>query len=152
MAQIRHFPPMTIPLATLENDAARIDLEFVGVDHGTVSYEARVFANNADADENTEPTEANGYLGSYFVFGHGGCIGDKGHCTVPRERRPFDLRREHPLTPRNFYIPVTHGLRAICQQSEKVSLTVVAVPTPAPDCVEEESPLKFEMLNVVTYD
>src|SRR6266480_3079079 len=58
----------------LPPEYVRADLEFIGVDHSGASYEGRVYLNNANADANTQPTEMNGYAGSFYIFGHGGCF------------------------------------------------------------------------------
>ncbi len=68
----------TIPVNELPSQFSRADLEFIGVDHSGASYEARVFVNNPSADIGTQTNEANGYAGSYYIFGHGGCFGDIG--------------------------------------------------------------------------
>ena len=82
-------------------DVTRVDIEFDQVDDSGASFEGRVFLNNPGADENTEPNPENGYAGSFFIFGHGGCFGDEGHCEVDAERPhdPYDPRRSHPMTP-----------------------------------------------------
>ncbi len=53
-------------------DVSRVDIEFEQVDHSGASFEGRVFLNNPEADENTDPSPENGYAGSFFIFGHGG--------------------------------------------------------------------------------
>ncbi len=152
MAQIYHSPPVRLPIDALENEAARIDLEFTGVDHSMVSYEARIYANNPEASETTEPTEANGYLGSFVVFGHGGCVGDEGHCRVPRSRRPYDKRPRHKLTPQNMRVKVTKGLKRVCSSTPEVRFTVVPVVYQSDEMSATDTPLKFDTLSVITYD
>ena len=83
----------TVALKELPAEYVRADLEFIGVEHAGASYEARVYVNNPTADVNTEPTEGNGYAGSFYVFGHGGCFGDAGHCDVWRALRHWRQRR-----------------------------------------------------------
>src|SRR5712692_3189416 len=91
--------PRKIDVKQLPAQFSRADLEFIGVDHSGASYEARVYVNNPKADANTEATEANGYAGSYYIFGHGGCFGDIGHCALPKQQDVFDRRPPHPLEP-----------------------------------------------------
>ena len=74
--------PIPMPSSDDAEDAAdfsRADLEFHGVDHSGSSFEARVFFNNPDADETTPRQEDSGYVGAFYIFGHGGCFGDIGH-------------------------------------------------------------------------
>ena len=52
-----------------------------------------MYLNNPDASPDTDPTPENGYAGSYYIFGHGGCYGGEGHCEVtPRRRTTPDPR------------------------------------------------------------
>jgi hypothetical protein len=69
-----------------------------GIQHGGATYQARVFLNNPRASELTAMTPETGFAGTFHIFGHGGCLGDPGHCdVVPRD--PHDPRPAHPLTP-----------------------------------------------------
>src|SRR5690349_17602205 len=77
-----HKSSKSVGIETLPSEYERADLEFIGVDHAGASYEARVYLNNPNANSATEPTDANGYAGSFYVFGHGGCYGDVGHCDI----------------------------------------------------------------------
>ena len=76
-----------LDISRLENEFYRADIELHEVDHSGPSYEGRVFLNNRKANHKTELILANGYVGSYNIFGHGGCFGDVGHCDIPAERR-----------------------------------------------------------------
>src|SRR4051812_1568725 len=91
--------PLKFNLKKLGRKFVRADLEFHGVDHSGPSYEGRVFINNTKANENTAMTLGNSFVGSYHIFGHGGCFGDVGHCDILKERLPYDYRPSHPLTP-----------------------------------------------------
>ena len=53
------------------------------------------------------------YVGSFFIFGHGGCFGDVGHCDIPTVRDPFDLRPAHQLEPAVRILTVTEPLQAM---------------------------------------
>src|SRR5438067_13778113 len=104
-------PVTARPLDTsaLDADFYRADIECVGVDQAGSSYEGRVFLNNPAADEQTPRSPDAGYAGSYFIFGHGGCLGDVGHCDVaPRD--PFDPRPGHPLTPGRKVLIATQAI------------------------------------------
>ena len=135
----------------------RADLEFRGVDHSGPSFEARVFLNNKRAGAGTATDPAGGYAGSFYVFGHGGCFGELGHCDIPvGPRGPFDKRLAHPLTPQFKTVIVTDALRRLLQTSddEKVSVTVVpVVPESQVSRVEKAvDPLKFESVSLITYE
>src|SRR5659263_361990 len=62
-------------------------------DHGGPSYEARVFFDTPDATADTPLERAAGYVGSFTVFGHGGCFSEHGHCDV---RGPVTEHGERP--------------------------------------------------------
>ena len=75
-----------IDTTTLERAFTRADIEFEGLDHSSASYEGRVFINKPDADAGT-PLNDPAYAGSYFIFGHGGCLGDVGSYVKRGARR-----------------------------------------------------------------
>jgi hypothetical protein len=126
----------------------RADLVFDGVDHSAHSYALRVFFNNPAATENTDLSAENGYAGSVYIFGHGGCFGDQGHCEVPVERQPFDLRPPHQLTPAKMWLEVTDALRQLPQPERGLVITVVPV---VPGEAAAEAALPFQRVSLVTY-
>lgn len=135
----------------------RADLEFYGIDHSGSSFEARVFLNNPAADEETPRDEASGYAGSFWIFGHGGCFGDTGHCHVPvSPRDPFDRRGPHQLTPHDRGVIVTEALRKILDrrgETGETELTATVVPVASRSPVNaEEGLFSFERLALVKYD
>jgi tyrosinase len=116
--------PLTVTLQAPAEPYQRADLEFHGVDHAKASFEARLFINNAGAGPDT-PTTDESYAGSFWIFGHGGCAGDEGHCEPPRERRPFDLRPEHQLIPVSKRVMITDKLRELVQPGERFTVRIV---------------------------
>src|ERR1051326_7147747 len=80
-------PPMDAD--SLQHQYSRADIQFHSVDHSEALYQALVYLNNEAANSETPQDDAHGYAGSFFIFGHGGCYGDEGHCEVPAERRPY---------------------------------------------------------------
>ena len=122
--------PLELSPAILAESYSRVDLVFHGVDHSKDSYEGRVYVNAPDADASTG-RDASAYVGSFHVFGHGGCFGDVGHCDVPEgPRRPFDLRPAHQLTPQTKVLIVTDLLRSVLagdRSQRSITVTVVAV-------------------------
>ena len=140
--------PIGVAPADIGTSYSRADLIFDGVDHSGRSYALRVFFNNPAATGSAELSAENGYAGSLYVFGHGGCFGDEGHCEVPAEREPFDVRPPHQLTPAKLWLEVTDPIRQFAQGTDRLVITVVPVATSeaAPD-----TPLPFERISLVTY-
>lgn len=162
MSNIFVSKPMKLVDEELEVPFARADVQLLGLTHSGASYEGRIFVNNPKADERTVVTPKNGYLGCFFVFGHGGCFGSSGHCRV-FERRRFDPRLPHHLTPLTKSITVSEALRSLVKSGEEFILTIVAVPIAyePPDAkrpylpefdVDRSNVLSFEEIRVVTYD
>jgi hypothetical protein len=142
----------TLALKELPAEYVRADLEFIGVQHAGASYEARVYVNNPKADVNTEPTEGSGYAGSFYVFGHGGCFGDAGHCDVHQTQRDaFDPRRSHPLEPMKKIVVATEAIKAAAMTGSSLNVTVVPVVTSWTEKVDTDDVLKFDHINLVTY-
>jgi tyrosinase len=148
--------PLEIPRRPDGRDYDHADLEFYGVDHSGLSFEARVFLNNRDATDDTPLELEAGYAGSFHIFGHGGCFGDVGHCDVPTEPPdPFDLRLPHPLFPATKSIEVTDVLKTLRDSgAEDVTVTVVAVPYEAagPLGRDAAAELTIESISLVTYE
>ena len=119
-------PPIKLYINREEHEYYRTDVEFHGVDHSGPSYEGRVYLNKSDANENTALDLKNNYAGSYFIFGHGGCFGDVGHCDI-KPRRAYDSRREHPLTPALKTVRATTVIRKILKSTDTITVTVVPI-------------------------
>jgi hypothetical protein len=146
-------PPVKVDFAGPGHRFNRVDLELDGVYHGEASYEGRVFLNNPDATADTPRTLESGYAGSFHVFGHGGCLGDPGHCDVnDHNREPLDLRQGHPLTPMKTRVNVTKTLQAIAAGKPEVSVTIVPVITAANELCDKENVLRFEGMRFVSYN
>jgi hypothetical protein len=140
-----------ISTASLDRDFTRADIEFVGVDHSGASFEGRVFLNKATPDTERDRTPANGYAGSFYIFGHGNCFGDVGHCDV-QDRRPFDPRPAHPLTPAKKIVIATEALREALGQGDSIAITVIPVVRPGAGGADAEADvLSFEKVRIVTY-
>jgi hypothetical protein len=122
--------PLTVTLTAPAEPYYRADLEFHGVDHAKASFEGRLFINNPEASLET-PVDDESYAGSFWIFGHGGCAGDEGHCEPPTERRPFDFRPEHQLTPVSKRVMITEKLRALVSPGRE--FTVLIVPYVRPE-------------------
>jgi tyrosinase len=151
MSKLVKFTSPAVDLAELGDDYSRADIEFEGVDHSGSTYEARIYLNNPDAHGDTEPTAENGYAGSFYVFGHGGCYGDQGHCDVV-ERGPYDPRPPHGLSPTRKVVIATDAVRRAASQGKAVSITVVPVLMSTTEKVPEDEEIPgFESVSLITY-
>ena len=138
----------------LENRFKNARIEIYGLDHSGPSYEGRVFINNPQANQRTKLTESSGYVGSYYVFGHGGCFGDMGHCNIPVERHWYDRRPSHPLLPYYVSIDISGYLKKLKEKFGRFRVSVVPVlaRTSYKAPVDVENIVKFEKIGIVTYD
>jgi hypothetical protein len=137
--------PLELPAA--DTAISRADLIFYGVDHSGPSFEARVYFDSPDVNQASGREHA-GYVDSFFIFGHGGCFGDVGHCDIPSSRDPFDLRPPHQLEPALRIVTVTEQIKQlVAQNSRTVTVTVVA------ETAGESSNdvLAFETVRLATY-
>lgn len=147
--------PLTTPqldVASVDPGYTRADVELLDVDHAGSSYEGRVFVNNPDATEETEPTPANGYVGSYHIFGHGGCLGDPGHCDV-KPQRAYDPRPGPPLTrARKVVMGRTElGGDALRDAIAGEHVTVTIIRAVGPKSGYDDDIVKIGAVRIVTY-
>jgi hypothetical protein len=137
--------PIELPMANRPFD--RADLIFYGLDHSGVSYEGQVFLDargvGADADETHRA-----YVGSFFIFGHGGCFGDVGHCEIPTTRDPFDLRPPHQLEPAVRILTVTDATRALMDRGVQAAKVTVNARTADRQAANV---LAFDTVRLATY-
>jgi hypothetical protein len=147
--------PITVELRAPIESYKRADLAFHGVDHSRASFEGRIFLNNSDASETTSKDREHGYAGSFWIFGHGGCAGDAGHCDVPERVRPYDFRPEHQLTTISVDVIVTDALKALTEPGRPFGVTVVPWVRPAHAEVLSETLLSdllhFQRVDLLTY-
>ena len=145
-------PP--IPVAGLGRGFHRADLVFHGLDHSGPSYEVRIFFNRPDATAGTPLTETEGYVSSFFMFGHGGCAGQPGHCEVPEARRVYDLRPPHQLTPAMRWVTVTDAARRALAAGGELTVTAVPVVTTARPIrpADDADVMALQRVSLVTYD
>jgi hypothetical protein len=133
----------------------RADLTFYGLDHSGPSYEARVFFDTPDATADTPLERAAGYVGSFTVFGHGGCFGEHGHCDVRGPVTAFDRRLPHQLVPASRVLLCTEALRArLGEGRDHVTVTVVPVvrDSPLATAAQAEDVLQIDQVSLHTYE
>jgi hypothetical protein len=148
---------LDIPKYVAGARVARADLYFHGVDHSWSSFEARVFFNNSKAGPTTRLDKASGYAGSFFVFGHGGCYGDEGHCEVQEKpANEFDRRPPHQLTPTSKFVIVTDALTRILKDPKAGTLEVTVVPVVRASAIaspeHRETVLSIGSVSLLTYE
>jgi hypothetical protein len=123
---VERFTSKPIELPPADRPFARADLVFHGVDHSGASFEGQVFLDPRGVGRDAG-REHRAYVGSFFIFGHGGCFGDVGHCDIPRERDPFDLRPPHQLEPATRILTVTDAVQALLGRGVgEAKVTVIA--------------------------
>jgi tyrosinase len=144
---VKKFTSQPIELPAPDRPFERADLIFYGVDHSGASYEGQVFLDPRGVGANADSTHR-AYVGAFFIFGHGGCFGDLGHCDIPSERDPFDLRPAHQLEPALRVVTVTEAVRGLLERkAEAAKVTVLAHTAPrTPSDV-----LAFETVRLVSY-
>jgi hypothetical protein len=152
-AKIFTSKPVGIGFASPDHRFTRADLEIDGIYHGEASYEGRIFLNNPKADQSTPRTRENGYAGSFHIFGHGGCLGDPGHCEVNEHRREkYDFRNPHPLTPASKRVTVTDTLRELAKTRKEITVTVVPVITAANELCDTVNVFRCADMRFVSYN
>jgi hypothetical protein len=144
---VDRFVSDALELPSPEHAFNRADLLFYGIDHSGPSYEAQVFV--AARGVGGEPNrDHRAYVGSYFIFGHGGCFGDVGHCDIPTRRDDFDLRPPHQLEPATRIVTVTDALTAMLQQGLTTAKVTVVAHT---ECRASNDVLSFSTIRLATY-
>jgi hypothetical protein len=144
MVERFHSDPLELP--SPEHRISRVDLVVYGIDPSGESYEGRIFIGKkppagAGADHPS-------YAGSFYVFGHGECWGEEGHCEVPTERDPFDLRLPHHLEPQAAIVTVSDHIRGLIEAGTTEAPVTVAAH--AADGTSLKA-LAFTKLRLLTY-
>lgn len=102
--------PVPLPsLASMEESRDWL-VAVKGVDQSGPSFEARIFLNNPEADEETPTTLENGYAGSFEVYGYG----------IKASQKPTRL-------PMDRSIEATEAIRNELARGRK-AITVTVVP------------------------
>jgi hypothetical protein len=144
---VERFTTKAIELPPAERPFERADLIFYGLDHSGASFEARVFMGPRGVGEDADASHR-AYVGRFFIFGHGGCFGEVGHCDIPSDPDPFDLRPSHQLEPATRILTVTAPLRGLLERSvEAAKVTVVA----RSEGRTSNDVLAFERVRLATY-
>src|SRR4051794_25810737 len=144
---VERFTSKPIELPPKDRAFERADLILYGLDHSGVSFEGQVFLDPRGVGREAGPAHR-AYVGSFFVFGHGGCFGDVGHCDIPTERDPFDLRPPHQLEPATRILTVTDAVRLLLEREVEAAKVTVIARTPKRQPADV---LAFEKVRLATY-
>jgi len=144
---VERFRSKALELPDPTRAISRIDLVLYGVDHSGASYEGRVFIGGRKAAPGAGADHPS-YAGSFYVFGHGRCQGEEGHCEVPAERDLFDFRLPHHLEPHVAILTVTDAVRALIDGGEEKAAVTVAAHDGDGEPVKA---LAFSKLRLITY-
>jgi len=144
-------PALQVDLGDLEPGFEHARMRLHNARRTEGSYEVRVFFNQPDATDKT-PTDGNAkYGGSFYLFGHGPCIGDDGHCEVV-SRRPGDQRPPHHNAPQNLTFDVTEAVKSLAKSRKKsndVSVSFVLLDPQGEPAAPDE--FAFEGVSLETY-
>lgn len=152
MDRYRSEPPIPLSPAVVAGEFSAAELIFYEVDHSGPSFEAFVFLNAPDAGVETPLEVDAGFAGSFVIFGHGGCVGDEGHCDVPEEPKdPFDSRPLHPLTRQTKIVDITAALRQAQRGEDGLMVTVLPM-VPGEEGAELADVLFFLAMRLVAFD
>jgi hypothetical protein len=148
--------PLPLSPSIAGGQSSLAQLIFYDVDHSGQSFEAFSFLNNPEARLGPPLREGTGFAGSFVIFGHGGCVGDEGHCKIPEETKdPFDTRPLHGLTPQTKTINITDALKRVCADpaADHGHLQVTVLPmVPRKGGPEPTDVLFFSAMRLVAFD
>ncbi len=143
--------PLTAPTPSEHSGYDRVDLELYEVDHSGDSFAVRVFIDDPDASLQTPMRDNSAYAGSFYVFGHGPCLGDEGHCEVPPGPiSAYDFRAPYALTPLYRRLPITEALRHRTDPAGTFTVTLVPVVNRG-GTPEQADVLFFKRIALVAY-
>lgn len=143
--------PLPLPASVVAGEFDAAELIFYGVDHSGASFEALVFLNSPSADIGAPLDDSTGFAGSFYIFGHGGCVGEEGHCDVPTKLKdPFDDRPLHALTQQTKVVDITAALQRTDRSGSSLYLTVLPV-VASLDGAQRADVLSFSAVRLVTY-
>jgi tyrosinase len=135
--------PVRVPKTA--RDPRQVEVRLHRVPQLDRSCFVRVFLNLPDANADTPP-EGEHFGGYLAIFGHGECYGGPGHCAVPGQPRPYDLRPRSHNTPRNYRVNVTRAARALLKAGAgtlQVTLVVIGA-----DYCQDNELLRMENLSI----
>ena len=149
--KIYHSNPIDLDISKC-SEFYRADIEFHGIGHATESYVGHVFLNNPKANSKTPKTLENHFIGSYHIFGHGGCYGDVGHCDIIKKNEKYDFRADHPLTRGFKRLIITDQLKVLGKRNKQFTVTIVPVIKLDKNSMDIRDIVEIEKVSIVTYE
>lgn len=143
---VERFTSKPLELPPADRPFERADLIFYGLDHSGASFEGQVFLDTRGVGGDAG-ADHRAYVGSFFIFGHGGCFGDVGHCDIPSGQDPFDLRPPHALEPAIRILTVTDAVKALLERGREQAVVTVA----ARAAGRSNEVLAFETVRLASY-
>lgn len=145
-----------LDISKLENEFYRADLILHKLHHSGPSYEGKVFLNNPSVSHETPSEPQHGYVGSFFVFGHGGCLGNIGHCDILRPRSRFNMI-PNQLIPETISLNITNRLREVGKSNKEFTISIVPELASGSETVCQEDAdlynvIKLDRISIETYD
>jgi hypothetical protein len=137
-----------LELPAPEHHFERADLAFYEVDHSGPSFEGRIYIGAGRGLKRDAGFDHPAYAGSLYVFGHGSCYGEEGHCEVPAEHDPFDYRLPHHLEPAPRVVTVTAAVKRLVEAGKTKAAVDVFVHGPAGEPLKT---LSFSQVRLLTY-
>jgi len=141
--------PVELPPSAASGRFRRADLVFYGIESRGETYIARVFLDVPGESADTSLEREAGYAGRFVLFGHGGCVGEPGHCDPSENRDPFDVGPPGGLTPQTKTVEITDALKGVV--GDRVVVTVVPIRLDKDRAVPADN-LAFSGLRLLTYD
>lgn len=145
-----------LDITKLENEFYRADLILHGLDHSGPSYQGKVFLNNPNANHETPNDPIQGYVGSFFIFGHGGCLGNIGHCDALRPSTRFNMI-PNQLLPETISLKITNKLKELGKTNKEFTITIVPELANGSEIVCQDDAdlnnvIKLDRISIETYD
>jgi hypothetical protein len=145
---IDRFRSKALELPEAGRAISRADLTFYEVDHSGPTFEARIFLGARRKPSPAAGIDHPDYAGSFFVFGHVDCYGEAGHCEIPGERDPYDLRLPHHLEPSTQIVTVTDAVERLLAAGKSEAVVDILALGPHGEALEA---LSFTTIRLLTY-
>jgi tyrosinase len=137
-----------LPRNAATGEFRRADLIVYDIDSRGESYLGRIFLDVPGTSVDKSLEREPGYAGRFVLFGHGGCVGEPGHCDPSTNRDPFDIGPPGGLSRQTKTVEITEALKAF--DGDRLVITIVAVRA-STGTLEPADDMVFGGLRLVTY-